>query len=283
LSTVVENGLRLPDFIAVGPPRTGSTWLHEVLAAHADLPRYNKETRFFDSHFDRGLKWYAAHFDRSSSLRRGEVCPTYFSSAPARDRIAKLIPAARIICTFRDPAARAFSLYRIKRAYAAVNLTFEEALERDPELMESGRYAYHLTEWQRIFGRSQVLATIYEDLAQRPQAFLDSIADFVGIARFELDNHQSERVNSSDTATDPPNFHVTRLASAIAEWLKAHHWGKTVARAKRSPLGRVVLGGAASIPSPDPATQKRLRELFLPEVEALEELLNRDLAAWKPR
>jgi hypothetical protein len=51
----------LPSFFILGPPRTGTTWLHEVLRNHAELPSPTKETRFFDVHFHRGLDWYRAH------------------------------------------------------------------------------------------------------------------------------------------------------------------------------------------------------------------------------
>ena len=44
-----QNGL-LPSFFIVGPPRTGTSWLHQVLQPHTCLPRV-KETRFFDERF----------------------------------------------------------------------------------------------------------------------------------------------------------------------------------------------------------------------------------------
>src|SRR5216684_6675357 len=54
----------LPSFFVIGPPRTGSSWLHHVLKPHILLPSPAKETRFFDNHFQRGMKWYLAHYKR---------------------------------------------------------------------------------------------------------------------------------------------------------------------------------------------------------------------------
>ena len=72
----------LPSFFVIGPPRTGTTWLYEVLREHTVLPAPTKETRFFDTHFHRGLDWYAAHFPSSTGDRMvGEVAPTYFASS----------------------------------------------------------------------------------------------------------------------------------------------------------------------------------------------------------
>jgi len=94
----------LPSFFVVGPPRTGSSWLHEVLSPHALLPSPSKETRFFDTHFNRGLKWYSDHYTKSAERQRmGEVAPTYFASAAARERIAQTAPEAKIVCVFRNP------------------------------------------------------------------------------------------------------------------------------------------------------------------------------------
>src|ERR1700756_3557481 len=92
---------KLPSFFVVGPPRTGTTWLHSVLGQCAWLSHPTKETRFFDKYFDRGLGWYTSHYKRANGGRVvGEVAPTYFASATARERIAKLIPVAKIVCTF---------------------------------------------------------------------------------------------------------------------------------------------------------------------------------------
>src|SRR5258705_10557350 len=60
----------LPSFFVIGPPRTGTTWLYEVLRNRALLPGPTKETRFFDTHFNRGMEWNRAHFPSSIKDRR---------------------------------------------------------------------------------------------------------------------------------------------------------------------------------------------------------------------
>src|SRR5882762_7900481 len=71
----------LPSFFVIGPPRTGTTWLYEVLRDRALLPAPTKETRFFDTHFHRGIDWYRSHFPTLPANRRiGEIAPTYFAS-----------------------------------------------------------------------------------------------------------------------------------------------------------------------------------------------------------
>jgi hypothetical protein len=279
--TTRSNSARLPAFIVVGPPRTGTTWLHEVLESQADLPRYKKETRFFCTNYGKGTAWYVRHFDPASELIRGEVCPTYFCSPPARARIAELLPEAKIICSFREPVGRIYSLYKVKRAFARMDWSFEEALVRDPELVESGRYSHYLVEWRRVFGPDHVLAVFYDDLARDPQGYIDRIVDFVGIPRFQLDAQRLSRVHSSDTMSNPRNQHLTALAADTAEWLKRHRLERVVAAVKSSKLGGMLLGGGAKLPPLSRATADSLRTTLRPEIEALEKLLDRDLSAWK--
>src|SRR5215472_8668891 len=102
----------LPSFFVVGPPRTGTSWLHQILKDHAVLPRSTKETHFFDKHFHCGLHWYKGHYDipTRANGRIGEIAPTYFASNVARDRMARIVPHAKVICIFRNPLERLLSL-----------------------------------------------------------------------------------------------------------------------------------------------------------------------------
>ena len=272
----------LPSFFIVGPPRTGTTWLHAVLSQSAWLSHPTKETRFFDKYFDRGLTWYRSHYKRANHGRAvGEVAPTYFASVKARERIAQVIPLAKIVCTFRDPVERVVSLYRLKRAYGWISWTFEDALWRDPELMESSRYVAHLREWIRVFGQSQVMATVHDDMETDPQGYLDKIVDFVGATRVKLQSRHLQRVLTSERMTQPRSYYWTRGALRLAEWSKARRLDGIVAAVKRMGGLRLFVGGGPAFPEVSVAQRTMLRELFRPEVEQLEVMLRRDLSAWK--
>ncbi|HEY1464000.1 MAG TPA: sulfotransferase [Terriglobales bacterium] len=278
-----SSGRMLPSFFIVGPPRTGTTWLHEVLSQRTLLPDPTKETRFFDNHFQRGTAWYRAHFKGAENQRVGEVAPTYFASNEARERIAELVPNARIVCVFRDPVERVFSLYRLKRAYGMIPWSLEEAISRDPELIESGKYATKLKEWWHTFGHESVLPMFYEDLRQNPQYFVNSVADFIGISRFNLTASDFKRIHSSESMTLPKNYYRTRGATLMADWFKARQLDNIVSIVKNSSLIKYFLGGGPAFAKPSPEISAKLYELFRPEVEELENILGRDLSAWKSR
>ncbi len=278
----IPSAVPLPSFFIVGPPRTGTSWLHHVLKGHAILPKHTKETGFFDRHFRQGLLWYRRHYPQlPQPLVAGEIAPTYFASPEARERIAQLVPHAKIVCIFRNPVDRVWSLYRLKCAYGRFRGSFEQALVRDPELMESSRYATHLRAWQDAFGADQILATFYDDLCDAPQSFLDSVADFIGVRRFPLSPAQIHYVYASEGMTHPRSYHRTRGATAIADWLKGKGLDTVVARINNSLFRKLFLGGGSPFSDLSTDVLFRLYDLFRPEVEELETLLNRDLSAWK--
>jgi hypothetical protein len=280
---ILDRTQLVPSFFIIGPPRTGTSWLYEILRKRTLLPSRTKETRFFDTYFDRGLKWYQGHYPAASGRWPiGEVAPTYFASEPARQRMAQLVPDARIICVFRNPVERVFSLFRVKRAYGLIPWSFEEALLLDPELTESSRYATHLKAWLKTFGAGNVLPTVYDDLRHSPQTFVNTIADFIGIPRFSLSPSEIRSVHSSESMTHPRCYFRTRSATRVADWLKARHFGPVVTAVKRSPVSRFFLGGGPPFTVLSREVSQSVQQLFLREVEELEVMLQRDLSNWKP-
>jgi len=90
--------VRLPNFIAIGPPRTGTTWLYRALGGHVGLPRDTKETDFFSTHYAKGMEWYLEFFrDCAAELPMGEISPQSFAAPEAHPRIAKDIAECTIL------------------------------------------------------------------------------------------------------------------------------------------------------------------------------------------
>jgi hypothetical protein len=280
--TMEESARSLPSFFIVGPPRTGTTWIHEVLRQHVNLPSPTKETRFFDVHFQRGLKWYRAHFPALSADRpTGEIAPTYFASTQARERIAQTVPEAKLVFVFRNPVQRVISLYRVKRAYGMYSWDLEQALDQDPELIASGMYATSLRDWQRAFRKDQTLVTLYDDLRKEPQSYVDRLTDFICIPRIVLSKTQLKRSHSSEAMTEPRNYLVTRMGTVVADWLKARRLDGVVAGVRNSALIKLFIGGGSPFKELSQDVLQRLAKVFRPEVDELETILGRDLSAWK--
>lgn len=63
------------DFVAVGPEKTGTTWIYSYLKEPGVcFPLEVKEIFFFDKFYNKGLGWYMCHFKHcQAESRKGEV------------------------------------------------------------------------------------------------------------------------------------------------------------------------------------------------------------------
>jgi len=249
---------------------------------HLGLPRGIKETDFFLKNYDKGMAWYREFFrDYSSNMILGEIDPNYFGEDIARERIANDIARAKIVVTLRDPVERAWSSYRVMRRDAWTRVGFEETVANNRIIRESSRYAHHLAHWQHSFGADRVLVRLYDDLEASPQNFLDSICDFIGAARIEVDGAAiaAERVNTVTHA--PRSRKLAQNARNARDWMRLHRWYRAEGLLDRAGVWRFCFGGGEKFGALEPEVDARLRAYFRPEVDAIERLIGRDLSAWK--
>jgi hypothetical protein len=277
----VSERRQLPNCIAVGVGRSGTTWLHEVLTGHVGLPHAVKETDFFLRKYGNGIDWYRSFFRHCSPGHPiVEICPTYFSSAQARHRMKLHIPDCRIICTFREPVERAYSHYKLMRHNVWTRASFEEVVSRSREIAEMNRYAFNLKGWQLTFGRDNVLVCLYDDLEQDPQGYLDAVCNFIGVPSFPLaPSVASARLNSFPTA--PRSRRLAQNARHVRDWLRGRRAYRLDRVCEHLGIWRLCFDGGEAFPPLGPELEERLKQRFLPEVEALEQLIGRDLSSWK--
>jgi hypothetical protein len=278
---------RMPDFIAVGPPRTATTWLDQVLVGHVGLSEGVKETHFFSWYYDLGLDWYQRHFRNCPpDLPIVEITPTYFDSSIARERIKRDIPNCRIICTLREPVRRLFSNYRqLRREGFIGHDSLQKAIdncrkwEGPGNIFSINRYTENLRAWREMFGEDRLLALLYDDLEQNPQSYLDQVTSFIGIPRIDLADSPIaiRKINEMNQA--PKSYKLARRARVFREWLRRRELFFVSERF--APLWNYCFGRGELFPPLSPGMEVSLREYFLTEVEALETLLQRDLTRWK--
>ncbi len=273
---------RLPDFLAVGPPRTATTWLDAVLRGHVGLPAGAKETHFFARNYGRGIDWYAAHFRQTDpGQKRGEVCAAYFENPEARERIQRHIPDCKIICTLRNPIDRLYSYYKLMRQGGKTDLPFEQAVRAHGKMLRFSRYATILRAWQANFGEANVLAVINDDLDCDPQSYVDQITSFIGAESITLASQPTSLDRRNRIETAPRNMTLARAARSARSWLGANSFYHTRSIIGRAGFWRFCSEGGASFAPIDPHTRSWLQEQLANEIEQLEDLLGRDLTAWK--
>jgi len=273
---------REPNFIHIGPGKTGSTWLHEVLIRHEQIFMTEaKDLYFFDRYYDRGMDWYLGQFSAARAEHKiiGEVCQHYLFSADAPKRIFDCLPQARLMVTLREPAARAFSSYLYQSKHGAVTGTFREALQTRPGILNSSRYASHLKRYLQYFDRSAIYVGLFDDLSKDPQAFIDPLLTWLDVKPMRLDE---ELVKARLPASSARSTRLARTVRDTADWARRRNAAGFVGRIKRSPLVHKALYkplGGSSGPKPTMSVEDAqfVRDELESEIAELELLLGMDL------
>jgi Sulfotransferase domain len=187
----------LPDFVIIGAPKCGTTFLYHLLTKHPHVePAAFKETHYFDRLFDKGTEWYRGCFPppKYRDGRRtitGEATPGYLSFPQAPERMVKVIPQARLIALLRNPVDRTYSAYhyfRVRHGRGRGTLEdFYSFIERshNGHLIRQGFYVDHLLRWQRFFSDEQIIVLKSEDFFERPQQTLTRVLDFLELPEWE--------------------------------------------------------------------------------------------------
>jgi hypothetical protein len=274
----MRDGHPLIDFVGVGPPKTGTTWLHACLCGHPDLclPQ-QKETYFFDRHFDRGFDWYRRQFKCSADVLRGEIGASYFGNPSALERIHRHNERCKVIVNLRDPVARTFSFYLHYRRKERLRADFLTSLTEMPKLFESSRYDVLLPRWIESFGRDRVLIILLEDVAAFPEEELRRVHDFLEIGNWMNHDVIGQRVHAASMPRYP---RVARVADRVATQMRRKELDWAVDFAKRIGMRRIYRGSPVDL-SLDASTRASLIERFLPTIEYVEDFLDRPLPEWK--
>jgi hypothetical protein len=180
----------LPDFVIIGAQKGGTSFLYYLLTRHPLVePAARKELHFFDQpeHFDNGAEWYRRCFPRLSSKDgqrsiTGEATPYYMFDPPVAERMAEVVPQARLIALLRNPVDRAYSHYQMQVKRGTEPRSFEEAIEQQhSSYVSRGIYVDQLLRWFEFFSKEQMLILKSEDFFERPVETLKVVLTFLDL------------------------------------------------------------------------------------------------------
>jgi hypothetical protein len=269
-----------PNFLFIGPDKAGSTWLFNALRAHNQVYLAKaKELFFFDKFYERGWSWYERSFRDAGEQNRviGEISHDYLFSEKACERIARELPSARLMVCLREPTRRAFSAYLYMVKQGRVRGDFASTLREVEELVEHGRYARYLKRYLELFPAEQVHVAIFDDLEEDPQAFFDSVCNFLGIERNVLPD---DLKRSALPAARPRSALFAGLCRKAGWQLRRLGMPHVVNLVKNSrAIKRLLYEEYTPTTKPEipPAVQEHLYELFAEEVKELDSVLGTNL------
>ena len=195
--------MTLPTFVVIGAMKAGTGSLRHYLDEHPDvfLGRGGKfgEPNFFIAEYNwpRGPGWYESLFDGAGQAAAiGECSPSY-TMAPAfrgvAERMAQIVPDARLVYVVRDPIARMQSMY-MHQVSAGRERRRAEAALLDDRYLGPSLYGFQLAAFLEHFDRSQVLVIASEVLRDRPREALSAVFDHLAVdpAAVDLDERHHD-------------------------------------------------------------------------------------------
>ena len=227
----------LPNFLYIGTSKAGSTWIFKVLAKHPQVYiSPSKGLYFFCVHYDRGLDWYRDQFQPAAQHQVvGEISHSYLYSPAACQRIAEILPQAKLMVCLREPVDRVFSQYLDGIKNGKMRLSFEEELERTPALLERSLYATPLRRYIEAFGRERIHIALFDDLGSNPRGFAEQMFRFLDVEPLELPPKLLGKVLPAGT---PRSRSLAYMAKIVSHTVKQIGFAKLRGKAKTSPLIR---------------------------------------------
>jgi Sulfotransferase family len=296
---------RRPEFVVVGGSRCGTTSLHAALVRHPSLfvppeksPNYftapdvdalpdSTALRAMKGHSVTSEHEYLQLFAQAPSSRlAGEVSPVYLQSVHTAARLAAFAPECRIIAMLRHPVHRAYAHWLGRRRdgldahdqfAAAIADDLANPAPRDVAFnryLAIGRYAHYLAPFYAAFPRERIKVVFFDDFAASPRAVIDDVCQFLGVPSLG-DAVPMEQRNKGGIIRNP----VLRALWTRTALQRARLRGVLPA-AVRDAVGQVVLRDLER-PRIEPALASSLVAYFLQDIAALEQLVARDLTAWR--
>jgi hypothetical protein len=292
----------LPNFIGIGAPKAGTTWLFRCLQEHPEVFVAScKETNFFDYATIEGRGGeYEAHFAGGAGfVAVGEISTRYLTSLRAPERIRTLIPDARLFVSLRNPIDQVYSHYwHLARQnfhqWGAENVppSFEAALASyEQRLLEPALYHKHLRRWLEYFDRSQLLVILYDDIRARPREVLSTVYSFLGVQSAVQPPSLTEAGSSVRRGTSPKSPRLGEIHRSLYDQLNRNIYyplkqlvgAPTAIRIKDALRVRPILESLfqqEGYPEMPPRTRALLRSRFAEDIRSLAGLIRRDLSHW---
>jgi len=206
-----------PNFLIVGPQRTGTTWLHAHLRYHPQImlsepkelfffsslqtpgsPRFRSDDLGWYLQFFREPMWRVAVRNAISLWRyrepyrprvRGEATASYAAlDVEMIQEIAALKPDIKVILMIRNPVERAWShakkdLVRNRgRKFDDVTAEEFEQFFNDPYQRQCARYVENIDNWSASLQPNHLLVGLFDDVDTQPEALLVAVMRFLGVS-----------------------------------------------------------------------------------------------------
>lgn len=277
-----------PDFIGIGAPRCGTTWIYDCLSEHPEICTSDiKETNFFRSRFTGcdSLEKYKDHFSHCGEEKiKGEFSSSYFHNKEALRNIKRACPDVKIILSLRNQVDKLIStFYDTNRHKKNITKTDFENFFGDFLNKETFLYSDKVDFILDTFKKDQIHIIIFENLKENPDNIIKNLYSFLGVESNFAPKAAYKKSNSKDS------YYFPRLMLSLNKVYKYakknHELYLFFKKFSLLGLGEKVTSFFKKRRSRELASnksfKKKLSKSFGRDTEKLEELLDKDLNHWK--
>jgi hypothetical protein len=273
---------RLPNFFVIGAMKAGTSSLYRYVSAHPDvfMPSDTKEPAFFARNWKRGPEWYRSLFDEAGdAVAMGEASTSYTkypTITMVPQRMAGLVPGARLIYLLRHPVERMRSHYAWLAVHGNETRPIDVALLDEPAYTAVSSYAMQIERFLPFYDRDLFLLLTSEELRAEREQTLRRVFEFLGV---------------------DPGFRVPEVEREFNRTRDRRSGGALVRGARRLPLvGRLSRSVPSSLkraaaralsrelPAPDttlaPETERELVRRLASDVRRLRQYMRPDFDGW---
>jgi Sulfotransferase family len=207
----------LPNFFVIGAAKAGTTSLYHYLASHPQVymspikepdfflpPPSSGQPRSGRPAGDHRRGMYETLFAGAGDAAAVGEASVRYSAHPFRpgaaERIAALVPDAKLIYIVREPVTRMVSQWMHNRRVGTESRGLAQALRCERYLLLSS-YAFQVERFLEHFPARQLLVIVSEDLHQRRAHTLDRVWRFLGVSTGHLDPVLDRELNRAPSAS----------------------------------------------------------------------------------
>jgi hypothetical protein len=282
-----KNKLRYPIAVCVGPIRSGTTWIYELLKNHPQcITTDPKETSFFCINYNKGIDWFLSKFQASNKNTKlcADISPLYFLYHDELYRVKEFTDEVKIIICLRNPYERLRSIYNKLNATGKKREILEYIDDEDIRTREVLGYnlIHHKAKFLiELFGKENVYFFDFDELKSNSDGAARKLLQFLGLDYFISDSVGHE-VNPT---YEPRSEFLQFTARKISAFLRKLNLYKVVDFVKFSIGNKLVYGSNPSRPSLDEAEMETLfdyfKDDFNTDISKLERLTGIELGHWK--
>jgi hypothetical protein len=194
------NGYRKPNLFIIGSMKSGTTYLHRLLASHPSIFMSEpKEPCAFvepdqlrplwpwawDQGYWRDRERYFQLFQSTGAAKIVGTGSVYYTHLPLATDVPKRIhqfnPDSRLIYVMRDPIERAVSHYWHQVRWHKEHRSLSSAIKNDQRYRDVSYYAMQLAPYFALFARHQIKTLTFEELTNKTEPTMTAIFRWLSV------------------------------------------------------------------------------------------------------